>query len=71
MEGKGVMQKIIGARECSKIGSFSVDAKEKGREEQRGLKRQRCSKAAHGQKNQKAQQERGVVKRRSGEPSKC
>jgi len=48
-----------------------VDAKEKGREEQRGLKRQRRSKAAHGQKNQKAQQERGVVKRRSGEPSKC
>ena len=47
MEGKGVMQKIIGARECSKIGSFGVDAKEKRREERRGLKRQRRSKAVH------------------------
>jgi len=31
----------------------------------------RVEKAAHGQENQKAQQERGVVERRSGEPSKC
>ena len=65
------MQKIIGARECSKIGSFGVDAKEKGREKRCGPERQRCSKAAHGQKNQKAQQERGVVRERLGEPSKC
>ena len=54
-EGKGVMQKIIGARECSKIGSFGVDTKEKGREEWRGLKRQRRSKAVHSQENWKAQ----------------
>jgi len=32
-EGKRVMQKIIGTRECSKIGSFGVDAKKKGRGE--------------------------------------
>jgi len=31
----------------------------------------RVEKAAHGRENQKAQQERGVVERRSGEPSKC
>jgi len=29
-EEKGVMQKIIGAREYSKIGIFGVDTKEKG-----------------------------------------
>jgi len=69
-EGKGVMQKIIGTRECSKIGSFGVDAKKKGRGEQHSPERQRCSKAAHGWKNYKAQQKRGVVKRRSEEPSK-
>jgi len=38
---------------------------------QHGPERQKCSKAAHSQENWKAQQERGVVKRRSGEPSKC
>ena len=38
MEGKGVMQKIIGARECSKIESFGVDAKEKRREERRTVR---------------------------------
>jgi len=70
-EGKGVMQKIIGARECSKIGSFGVDAKEKGREKLHSPERQRRSKAAHSQKNQKAQQERGIVRERLGEPSKC
>ena len=59
-EGKGVMQKIIGARKCSKIGSFGVDAKEKERKEGRSPDRQRRSKAAHGQENWKAQQERGV-----------
>ena len=64
VEGKGVMQKIIGARECSKIGSFGVDAKEKGWREWR-------SKAVHSRKNQKAQQKRGLVERKSGEPSKC
>jgi len=69
-EGKGVMQKIIGARECSKIGSFGVDAKKKGRGEQHGPERQRRSKTAHGWKNCKAQQKRGVVERRSEEPSK-
>jgi len=31
----------------------------------------RVEKVAHGQENQKAQQERGVVKGRSGEPSEC
>jgi len=31
----------------------------------------RVEEAAHGQENRKVQQERGVVKRRSGEPSKC
>jgi len=50
-EGKGVMQKIIGARECSKIGSFGINAKEKGRGEQYGPERQRHSKAAHSQEN--------------------
>jgi len=38
---------------------------------QRGPERQRRSKAAYGQENRKAQQERGVVERRSGEPLKC
>jgi len=71
VEGKGVMQKIIGARECSKIGSFGVDTKEKGREEWHDPKRQRHRKAAYGQENQKAQQERGVVRERLGELSKC
>jgi len=51
VERKGVMWKIIGARECSKIGSFGVDAKEKGRKERHGPERQRYSKAAHGQEN--------------------
>jgi len=51
-----------------------------------GPERQRCSRAAYDQENRKAQQgreraaypqkgkaqqERGVVERRSGEPSKC
>jgi len=33
--------------------------------------KEKRSRAVHGQENQKAQQERGVVERRSGEPSKC
>jgi len=66
VEGKGVMQKITEARECSKIGSFGMDAKEKGREEQRGPERQRHSKAAHRQENWKVQQERGVIRERCG-----
>jgi len=70
MEEKEVMRKIIGARKCSKIGSFGVDTKEKGRGKQHGPERQRCSKVAHSWKNQKAQQKRGVVERRSEEPSK-
>jgi len=65
------MWKIIGARKYSKIGSFDMDAKEKEREEWCGPERQRHSKAAHGWKNWKAQQKRGVVERRSGKPSKC
>jgi len=48
-----------------------VDAKEEERRKWCGPERQRRSKAVHGQKNQKAQQERGIAKRRSGEPSKC
>ena len=36
-----------------------------------GPERQRYSKAAHSQENQKVQQKRGVVKGRSGEPSEC
>jgi len=48
-----------------------MDAKGRQRGRWRGPERQKCSKAAHGQENWKAQQERGVVKRRSGEPSKC
>jgi len=70
-ERKGVMQKIIGARECSKIGSFGVDAKEKGRREWCGPERQRHSKMVYSWKNWKVQQKRGIVERRSGEPSKC
>jgi len=48
-----------------------VDAKGRQRGRRRGPERQKCSKAAHGQENRKAQQKRGVVERRSGEPSKC
>jgi len=70
-KGKRVMQKIIGARECSKIESFGVDAKEKERGEWCSPERQRCSKVAHSWKNWKAQQKRGVVERRSEELSKC
>jgi len=64
VEGKGVMQKITGARKCSRIELFGVDAGERRRRRQHGPKRQKRSRAAHGQKNQKAQQERGVVERR-------
>ena len=71
MEGKGVMQKITGARKCFRIECFSVDAGERRRRRWRGPKRQKHSRVVHSQKNQKAQQERGVVERRSGEPSKC
>jgi len=48
-----------------------VDAKKKGRGERHSPERQRYSKVAHSQENQKAQQERGVVRERLGEPSKC
>jgi len=44
---------------------------QQGLRKRRGPERQRHSRAAHGQENRKAQQERGVVERRSGEPSKC
>jgi len=42
-----------------------------GRRKRCGPERQKRSKAAHGQENRKAQQEKGVVERRSEEPSKC
>jgi len=48
-----------------------VDAKGRQRGRQRGPERQKHSKVVHGQENQKAQQKRGVVERRSEEPSKC
>jgi len=59
---------------------------QQGKRKRHSLERQRCSKAAHDQENQKAQQkrekaacplkgkaqqEKGIVNRRSGEPSKC
>jgi len=65
------MQKITGARECSRIEHFGMDTGKRRRRGQHSPKRQKHSRAAHGQKNWKAQQERGVVERRSGEPSKC
>jgi len=40
------------------------------REDRREGGRQKRSKVAHGQENRKAQQEREVVNRRLGEPSK-
>jgi len=70
-EGKGVMWKIIGAKECSKIENFGVDAKEGERRKWHGLERQKCSKAMHGQETRKAQLKRRVTKGRSGEPSEC
>jgi len=54
MEGKGVMQKITGARECSRIEHSGVDAGERRRRRWRGPKRQKCSRGAHSQENQKA-----------------
>jgi len=48
-----------------------VDVKGRQKGKRRGLERQKHSKAVHGQENRKAQQERGIVERRSGEPSKC
>jgi len=65
------MQKITGARECSRIERFGVDVGKRRRRRQCGPKRQKYSRAAYSQENWKAQQERGVVERRSGESSKC
>jgi len=48
-----------------------VDAKGGQRGRRCGPERQKHSKVAHGQENWKVQQERGVVERRSEEPSKC
>ena len=48
------MQKITGARECSRIEHFGVDAGERRRRRWCGPKRQKHSRAAHGQKNRKA-----------------
>jgi len=47
-----------------------MDIGERRRKRQRGPERQRHSKAVHSQESRKAQQEKGVVERRSGEPSK-
>ena len=44
---------------------------QQGRRKWHDPEKQRCSKAVHGQENWKVQQERGVVERRSEEPSKC
>jgi len=48
-----------------------MDAEERQRKKRHSPERQKRSKAAHGQENWKVQQERGVVERRSEEPSKC
>jgi len=40
-------------------------------ERQYGSERQKHSKIVHDQESRKAQQKRGVVERRLGEPSKC
>jgi len=58
VEGKGVMWKTIGARECSRIECFGADAGERGRKRWRGPERQRRSRVVHGQENRKAQQKR-------------
>jgi len=71
VEEREVMRKITEAKECFKIECFGVDAGEKRRKRRCSPERQRRSKAAHSQENRKAQQERGVVEGRSGEPSKC
>jgi len=47
-----------------------VNAKRRRRGGQPGPERQKHSKVAHSQENQKVQQERGVVERMSEEPSK-
>jgi len=47
-----------------------VNAKKRQKRKWHGPERQRHSKAAHGQENQKMQQKREIVKRRSGEPSR-
>ena len=73
------MRKTTGARECSRIERSGVDAGERkekaarpqrgkaqqGKRKRHGPERQRHSKAAHSQENRNAQQERGVVERRS------
>jgi len=48
-----------------------VDVKRKRRRKQHIPQREKCNKAVHDQKSQKAQPKRGIVKERSGEPSKC
>jgi len=56
----------------SKRRESSVAQRGKGVAKQCMTRRVRTySKAAHDQESQNVQQERGVVKRRSGEPSKC
>jgi len=44
---------------------------QQGKRKRHGPERQKRSKAVHGQENRNVQQERGVVNRRSEEPSKC
>ena len=48
-----------------------MDVKERGRESSTLPQREKHSKVAYNQESQKAQPKRGVVKGRSGEPSKC
>jgi len=71
VKGKEAMQKITGARECSRIEYFGMDVGERRGRRGGSPEKQRCSKAMHGQENWKAQQEREVAERRSEEPSKC
>jgi len=48
-----------------------VDVRKEGRQRRYALKRERYSRAVHGQESQKAQQKRRIGKGRSDEPSKC
>jgi len=48
-----------------------VDVRKGRRQRQHALKRERCSRAVHGQESQKVQQKRRVDKGRSDELSKC
>ena len=62
----------MGAKEKKGRAAREQETQEaqQGKRKQCGPERQKHNKAAHGQENQKVQQERGVVERRSGEPSR-